>query len=153
MVLERTAEPSSGFAIPFARGFRSDGTWNDPWFSYGLFFSGGRTFMKASSSTHFILGGTVVINTPYVFTVRYDGSQARAYSGITAFQTSSTTGIIDYSGAGTHDLALGCRSPYSPDEFFTGNVSELIFYGSALSTSSPNSLAVVQDYLKTKYGL
>jgi hypothetical protein len=119
-----------------SKDFRGDGSWNYPYASYIL------DLTNNAPAAHITINGALTdcISPEAVpmgsFThvaATYDGTALRIYQNGILKNTTSAVGTITYGNL--TDLALGTRSPYTPDEGVTGLIDEIEIFNRALSAS------------------
>jgi len=148
-VLTVVTETSSDlYGKILSRAYRADGSWANPYSTWEI--NGRSTFGAITTLiTGTASGGT---NLPqYVslpFSLRYSGTAFSSFFGTARVTTASHSGALDYSATNTSDPTIGTRSPYTPGEYFRGDISEMLFYGSSLSDADFN---VLQNYFANKY--
>ncbi|MBL8924303.1 MAG: hypothetical protein JNJ54_35975 [Myxococcaceae bacterium] len=145
----------SAWGKVLSKDYNATGTWASPYVSYNLsssFAATGAPYWEVA------LGGAegklqatqpLPSGSPAMLVGTFDNLELRFWVDGANPVTRGWVGPIDYNGRSS-DLAIGARSPYTPAEFFTGSISELVLYGQALST--PQRLEL-EAYLAGRYRL
>lgn len=140
------------------RDFFGDGNWSDPYSSYELGISdengGALPAMRVFSLTEGIAtqGVTLSASTPYLVSgIHTSSSVTTRINGIEVGNTVSP-GPIDYSGNSSDGVqtTIGSRSAASPGGHFSGDLGELLMYGSELTETEINT---IEEYLALEHSL
>lgn len=123
---------ANDFGAIFEKGYRTDGSWNNPWISYAFETDDGNSGLNKvcvtiAAAADCLDGNTVLgNNTWYYVTGTYDGSHLNIYlNGASDATPAAYSGNIDYNGGITSDPSAFARSRYSLGEYFNGSIDEL----------------------------
>jgi len=143
-----TEASSDSYGKILSRDYRADGIWSNPystWEINGKTKYGGLTTLISGRNDY---GVDLPQNMPVPFSLKYSGTTISFLLGKIPVMKANHAGAFDYSAISTSDPTIGTRSPYNLGEYFRGDVSEMLFYGSSLSDADFN---VLQNYLASKY--
>ena len=91
-------------------------------------------------------GGTLVSQMLW-----YDGTDRRSYlDNANSFDDNTFTGDITYDGGDAPNFIVGARKTQNLDEYYDGQLCEIIVYDSAVSTANRASL---NTYVAAKWGI
>jgi hypothetical protein len=130
-------------------------SYNSPYSSYGLGINSSGSIQSTQTTltqVSNILSSPTPLSTgqPFLAATQYDGTTQQVVAQGQAGTAAFVSGGLDYGDTSEKDVTIGAVSTTTPQNYFNGDLAEVIVYRRALS---PQELQQVEQYLATKYGV